>query len=236
MNIAVCDDERKVREQIREWILELKPNCLVELFSSGEALLCSSFSFDIIFLDIQMEHMNGIETAEALRKKDEEAVLIFVTALKEYVFEAFDVSAFHYLLKPLKKERLASVFRKGVQEVEKKREQEGRQLLVRTRKRNMAIKIRDIYYIESQGRKVEIHTIKETIEMYGTMNEMEKELIQDFYRCHRGFLVNLAYVAEYGADYIFLGNGEKIYMAKEKYAGFVKAYMRYLRGGGASFV
>lgn len=236
MNIAICDDERKINEQIKEWLLELKPNCRVETFLSGEAFLCSPVLFDIVFLDIQMERMNGIETARAWRKKNGDGILIFVTALKEYVFEAFDVSAFHYLLKPLKKERMADIFHRAVKEAERKKEQGGRQLLVRTRKRNTTIKLKDIYYIESQGRKVEIHTVKETMEMYATMNEMERELGQGFYRCHRGYLVNMAYIAEYGADYIFLGNGEKIYMAKEKYQNFVKAYMCYLREGGASLV
>lgn len=236
MNIAVCDDEKKISEQIRDWIKEIKPNYRVEIFSSGEALLCSPVLFDIIFLDIQMERMNGIETARAWRKKNGDGILIFVTALKEYVFEAFDVAAFHYLLKPLRRERLAEIFGRAVKEAEKKREQDGKQLFVKTRKRNTTIKVKDIYYIESQGRKVEVHAVKEILEMYATMNEMEKKLGTDFYRCHRGYLVNMAYISEYGADYIFLGNGEKIYMAKEKYQDFVKTYMCYLREGGASLV
>ena len=77
---------------------------------------------------------------------------------------------------------------------------------------------------------------RECIETYATMNEMEKQLGEGFYRCHRGYLVNMAYILEYDTSKISLNNGEEIYMAKEKYSDFVKEYMRYLKGGGGTFV
>ena len=82
-----------------------------------------------------------------------------------------------------------------------------------------------------QGKKVGIHTARETIETYASMNEMEAQLGESFYRCHRGYLVNMAYVAEYDSESVTLNNGEYVYLAKEKYGEFVKAYMRYLRNG-----
>lgn len=88
-----------------------------------------------------------------------------------------------------------------------------------------------ILYIESRGKKVEIHTKGETIEAYASMNELEAQLGKGFFRCHRGYLVNMAYVAEYDSESITLNNGEYVYMAKEKYREFVKSYMRYLRNG-----
>lgn len=79
-----------------------------------------------------------------------------------------------------------------------------------------------------------MHTVKETIELYASLNGMEAELGMSFYRCHRGYLVNMAYVSEYCHDSILLSNGETIYLAKEKYQEFVKEYMRYLKSGGVS--
>lgn len=83
---------------------------------------------------------------------------------------------------------------------------------------------------------MEIHTSNEIIETYASMNDLEKQLGGNFYRCHRGYLVNMAHIAEYENDSISLSNGENIFMAKERYNEFVKEYMRYLRNGGTACV
>ncbi len=101
MDIAVVDDEKAIRQQIYSFIKKKKPDFRVSVFASGEELLADGRRFDIIFLDIQMDGIGGIEAARTLRKQDEDVILIFITGMKEYVFEAFDVSAFHYLIKPI---------------------------------------------------------------------------------------------------------------------------------------
>ncbi|MCH5251692.1 MAG: response regulator transcription factor [Lachnospiraceae bacterium] len=236
MKIAICDDESVIREQLQQMVIRQKPDSEICLFASGKQLLEAEESFDIILLDIQMKEINGLETARALRSRCTDTVLIFITALKEYVYEAFDVSAFHYLLKPVRKEKFAEVFDRAVKEIEKQEEQRERRIFIKTRNRHVTIPAQDIYYIESQKRKVIIHTRQEILEIYGTMNEMEKQLGEGFYRCHRGYLVNMAYITEYSADSIQINTREEIYMAKDKYQGFVKAYLRYLRRGGVSGV
>ena len=232
MNIAVCDDEPLVREHIKALILRQCPEAVVELYNSGEELLSADDSFDILFLDIQMEGMNGIEAARIWREKNRDAVLIFITAIKEYVFDAFDVSAFHYLLKPVEEEKLAGVLRQALNDVERGRGQRGRQLFIRTRNRHVTIPVADICFIECQRRKVEIHTVRETLTLYATMSEMERQLGEDFYRCHRGYLVNMAHIAEYASDSIQMNTGERVYLSKEKYPDFVRTYMHYLRKVG----
>ena len=101
LNIAVCDDEKAIREQINELIEKEKAGISTDLYETGDALLAADKKFDIVFLDIQMEGTDGIETAKKLRVKDEDTILIFITGIREYVFQAFDVAAFHYLLKPV---------------------------------------------------------------------------------------------------------------------------------------
>lgn len=236
MNIAVVDDEKIIREQISSLIEKQKSGCLVEVYDTGEKLLCAEKAYDMIFLDIQMVGMNGIETARILRKQNEDAVLIFVTGVKDYVFEAFDVAAFHYLLKPIEESKFAEVFDRAAKETEKRKEKGREQLFIKTKNRNITLNHKDILYLENRGRKVEIHTIEEVIEIYAAMNELEIQLGGSFYRCHRGYLVNMAYITEYDNDMIRLGNGESIFLAKERYHEFVKAYMRYLRNGGTACV
>ncbi len=235
LEIAICDDEKLVIERIRNLIEGQRVGCRIEAFATGRELLASGKRFDLIFLDIQMAGLNGIETARALRKRDRKAVLIFVTAVKEYVFDAFDVGAFHYLLKPVGEEKFAEVFANALREIRQR--QPGRKepaLFLKTRQRSYTLKQSGILFIESRGRKAVVHTAGDTLEVYAVMKELEAQLGDCFYRCHRGYLVNMAHIAEYDSGMIEMDNGEQVYLAKEKYPGFVRAYMRYLRNGGAA--
>lgn len=236
MNIAVVDDESVIREQVENFIRKQCPDCSLRTYSAGEELLSDGRRFDIIFLDIRMEGAGGIETARELRRRQEESVLIFITGMKDYVFEAFDVSAFHYLLKPLKEQKFREVLDRAVREAGKLKRQRRRQLFVRTKGRSLTIDQDDILYIESKAKKAEIHTVKETLEIYAAMSELEEQLGENFYRCHRGYLVNMAYIVEYGADSISLAGGGTVYLTRKKHSEFVKAYMWYLQNGGISCV
>ncbi len=231
MNIAICDDEEAIREQIKELIEKEKPGVCPGIYETGDGLLAAGGQFDLVFLDIQMDGTNGIETAKILRERDEDTILIFITGIREYVFEAFDVAAFHYLLKPIEEDKFHEVFGRAEKELEKRKKQRRETVFIKTRNRGFTLEKDSILYIESRGKKVEIHTLGETIEAYASMNELEGQLGAGFYRCHRGYLVNMAYVTEYDSESIILNNGEYVYLAKEKYGEFVKAYMRYLRNG-----
>lgn len=237
MKIAICDDEKVLCEQLKNFIRRREMDYPVEAIDSygaGEELLAAAGQYDIIFLDIQMAGLNGIDTAKLLRERKNEAVLIFVTGVKDYVFDAFDVSAFHYLLKPIQEEKFTAVFERAVMEAEKKKRMDKRpeQLFIRRRNQSVRLDKAQILYVESRQRKVVIHTLREALEIYATMNHMEKELGAQFYRCHRGYLVNLSQITGYTGDTITLCGGEAIYLAKDKYNEFVKVYMRYLRDGG----
>lgn len=231
LNIAICDDEKAIREQINELIGKEKPGVCPEFYETGDSLLAAGKQFDIVFLDIQMDGTDGIETAKKLRERDEDTILIFITAIREYVFKAFDVAAFHYLLKPIEEDKFHEVFGRAKRELEKRKSKRRETIFIKTRNRSFTLEKDSILYIESRAKKVEIHTTGEIIEAYAAMNEMEAQLGESFYRCHRGYLVNMAYVAEYDSESVTLNNGEYVYLAKEKYGEFVKVYMRYLRNG-----
>lgn len=233
MTIAICDDEKPICEQVEKLVKKQMPDCNTELFASGEALLKETNVFDIIFLDIQMDDINGIQAARMLRNKKEEALLIFITGLKEYVFEAFDVSAFHYLLKPIEEKKFAEVFAKAVSEAEKKRGLTEEPFFMKSNGKTIILNRNHILYVESQNRMVNFHTTNECLELYSDMRDLEQQLGRNFYRCHRGYIVNMGHIAEYEKDRISLTNGETIVLSRRKYKEFVKVYMDYLKKGGA---
>ena len=233
--IAVCDDEKVIREQIVRLIDKQETGCRIWQFGTGEELLGGRKHFDMIFLDIQMEGRNGIETAREIRKYDERAVIVFVTVVKEYVFEAFDVGAFHYLLKPIGEEKFDEVFANAKREAEKRRD-EGKEptLFIKGKKRSYLLKQGDILYIENKANRVVVHTVKGEIEAWYAMRRLEEKLGNCFYRCHRGYIVNMEHIAEYTNDMIDMDNADRIYLAKDRYSEFVKTYMRYIDNGGAA--
>ena len=239
MDIAVVDDEKAIREYICGLVEERQPESRIEAYATGEELLTSGKRFDIVFLDIQMEGMNGIEAARSLREKNanlgvEDTVLVFITGIKDYVFDAFDLYAFQYLLKPIDERKFAEVLERAVREAAKKKER--RVLFIKSR--NLTLDQSEILYIESRAKKVEIHTTgaAQAIEIYAAMDELEGQLGENFYRCHRAYIVNMDCITEYDGESITLTNGDRVYLTKKKYGEFVKAYMWHLQNGGVSSV
>ncbi len=170
MNIAVVDDEEAIREQIGGFIKKRNPDFHISGFATGEGLLAAGKDFDIIFFDIQMEGMGGIEAVRALRQSG-------VDAVEEYVFEVFDVLAFHYLLKPIEEQKFMEVLCRAAEEAGKRKGQREKQIFIRAKNQGYTLNLNTILYIESRGKKVEIHTtdMEEVIESYATMDDGNKD-------------------------------------------------------------
>ena len=245
MQIAVCDDEKEIRDMFAEKIKRLYPEAELSLYRSGEELLLSDKEPDILLLDIQMSGKNGMETAKELRRKNKKTIIIFVTALDDFVFQAFDVGAFHYLVKPFDNAKFVEVFLNAVKQFEdrKKPENAGRKrekpsLLITTGGKHITVNPEDIVYAEVFDRKVLIHTMDSDIEYYGKMKELEEKVGDEFYRTHRSFLVNFEFIRKYDATTVYLKKGQAL-IAKQNYHDFVKSYLRfnqrktiYAAGGG----
>ena len=230
MQIAICDDEINIRELIKNKVHNIYPKADICLFQSGEELLLSDENIDILFLDIHMQGRNGMETAKELRKKGKKNILIFVTAIEEYVFEAFDVGAFHYLVKPIDDTKFADVLRRAVDEWSSKdlnaNESKADYVMINNRGIHTKVMIDTIVYAEVFNRKIVIHKLDSEIEYYGKMSDLEALAGENFFRPHRAFLVNFKYVEKYNATTIYLEKGTAL-MAKQNYREFVKRYMKY---------
>ena len=235
MQIAICDDEKNVQELLRRKIVKQYPDADIIFFSSGEELLLLKQHIDILFLDIQMTGKNGMETARELRKKNKKVILVFVTAIEEYVFQAFDVWAFHYIVKPIDDAKFADVLCRAVDELRSQdmnvKEPELNYMMINSGGVHRKVVVDEIVYAEVFNRKVVIHKLNEKIEYYGKISDLEKRVGDSFFRPHRAYLINLKYVEKYDATTIYLEKGT-VLMAKQNYPQFVKKYMKYIQRKG----
>lgn len=242
MRIVICDDDRKMQEILHDKIerlcRETEEPYEILCCSSGEEALELEKAPDLLFLDIQMPGRDGMEVAQELRGRRWNTILIFVTALSEYVYAAFDVGAFHYLVKPFEDEKLSQVFHRALEEYEKRRESAAereaeplKMLLIRQGSVSAAVPVDSILYAEVFNRKVTLHTVSGDMEYYGKLTELSEQVGDGFYRTHRAYLVNLRYVEKYDASTIWLERGTAL-VSKKQFGGFVKQYMRYISRGG----
>lgn len=199
IQIAVCDDEKGQRSVLRE-ILTLHLQLKAEAhefyeFASGEELCtaCRKNSFDLIFLDIEMNGMSGMETARKLRGLGVQTVLIFVTAYPDFVFQGYEVHAFHYILKPYKEKKIRDVADAALREIA---DREAEYYLIPTGSGSYRQNLREVLYFYSDRRKITAVTKSDKKTFYGKLDELQKELPAYFQRIHQRYLVNMNQVME----------------------------------------
>lgn len=235
IDIAVCDSDMEIANDIKHLIALHQPEARVEIFLSADELRGHEDFFDIYFLDIK--GISGLEIARDIREKQKrtggiKSILIFVTGFSEHMEEAFDVQAFHYLLKPIKTGKFLEVLDKAMKEAEVKQKQEESYVLLKIPNRKKKVLLRNVFYVESSNKKVMVHTTEGIYEVQGKMDDFELAFGSSFYRCHRCYLVNLSKISSYRQNEIEIANGDKILLAYKKYSAFVKAYLSYAKRGG----
>ncbi len=235
LKIAVCDDEKNIRSYLISLVREQNVKCEITEYDSAEEYLADGAEHDLLFLDIELDGavsgMNGIGLARQIREREQsrQPVIIFVTGYERYVYDAFDVDAFQYLVKPVDEQKFAEIFRRARDKILSEAEQKKKTLIIRHGGANKAILLDNIYYMESQGHKIMLYTKDGKTEYYARIGELEEELRGRFCRIHKGYLVNLACVDEYSKTEVMLTNGDKLPLSKYKYEEFVKAYLRFVQ-------
>ncbi len=240
IKIAICDDEKNIRSYLTSLIRGHKAECEITEYASADEYLSSGMGHDLLFLDIELKgSVSGMEMARQIRGMEQikQPIIIFVTGYEKYVYDAFDVEALGYLVKPVNEQKFTEVFSRAQDKILSEAEQKKKTLLIQYAGANKVIPLDDIYYMESQKHKVVLYikdgdkAYTDRLEYYAKIGELEEELQGYFCRIHKGYLVNLSCVDEYGRTEIMLTNGDKLPLSKYKYEDFVKAYLHFMQQG-----
>ncbi len=235
IKFAICDDEpqmaREIADQLASYMKETASGYSVECFSSGYALLKSSEEFDVIFLDIQMERPDGTETARLLRQRDNHSLLAFVTVLKECVFDAFQVEAYDYLLKPLDSARFRQTMDRALGWLER---DAAKNLVIQRGSGCQVVLLSDLMYCEVLGRKIYLHKNDgRVVDYYDRLEELEQRVDSRFFKCHRSYLVNLDYVSGCQGGQVLLQRGERLPVSRLRERELTQALLRHMKERGA---
>ena len=232
IKIAICDDEPLMAQELAGHLGEyMKEKSItaysVSNFSDGRTLLESAGSFDVIFLDIQMEQPDGMETARLLRRRGDHSLLVFVTVLKELVFDAFQVEAYDYLLKPLDSARFKQTMDRVLRALEQRTSED---IVIQRGTGCEVVLLSDIVYCEVLGRKIYLHKSDGTVsDYYDKLEDLERRVDGRFFKCHRSFLVNLDYVRGCQDGQVLLFQGERIPASRLRERELTQALLRYMK-------
>lgn len=236
INIACCDDRKEqiimFKELFANYEIQNDVDINVEYFLSGVFLLQSieeGKKYDIVFLDMEMPTLGGIEVAKMIREKcGRNVIIIFVTNFPDYMQQSFDVRAFHYIIKPVKYPIFERILKSAVDEL---LDEEEIIRVFETVNEEVIVLVKDIVYIEKEKgeRYLLLHTTKETIKIKGTINAIEKSLnCNHFLRVHRNVLINMQHIKVIRKLEIVMRNGSTILVSRRKETELKEKFWKYI--------
>lgn len=233
MRIAICDDNKSVIDSVKNALLQCKDyitNMIIDEFYSGESLLehyKKGGRYDLLFLDIHMKEIDGINTAFKLKKLQKDLILIFLTGHNIYVREAFTVQAFQYLTKPVKQEEIIKEFKRAVEHYKLNHTK----YKIEDKKSTVYVEISNIIYMEVRNHNITIYTDKGEYIVKGRLKDEEIRLRKyDFVRCHQGYLVNMQWIQAIHEDNIQLSSGHIVPVSRRMRKTVINLFSNYIVG------
>lgn len=240
MKIAIIEDEQVHAEllagYLRDWGAQVDVHVMIQYYTSAENFLLeweTERDFDVLFVDIQMKKMNGMEMAKSVRRRDVDISIIFTTGISEYIGEGYDVGAVHYLLKPISRDKIRECMDKV-----RERNRDIHYLLVHAGDEIYKLAAERINYVEARGHGCEIEIVKgkkdkkesERIEVSESISELERRMGDwGMIRCHRSYLCGLANIHHIGRTEISFDSGSRIPVSRRMYKDVNQAFIRYFR-------
>ena len=226
--IAVCDDEKIFVNDIVKRIKAASNDCEIISFYSGEELLNSKLDFNIIFLDIEMTGLDGINTAFKLRENNYDGIIIFLTSHTEFMPDAFKVNAFRFLSKPTEEDKFNEAFTAAQKSI-----LNTNHILINNEKGSVYLKCADIVYLEAYGDGTYIYDKNGNVYITNKQLNYWNEQVgnEHFFQIHKSFTVSLLYVKNISKDFkVSLRNSSQILnVSRRKYLPFRNAFFDYIR-------
>ncbi|MBR1431047.1 MULTISPECIES: LytTR family DNA-binding domain-containing protein [Ruminococcus] len=229
MRIAICDDKMILHEELKKYLDQYSVNRNVIIncddYTNGFDLLKSNIEYDIIFMDYQMEGIDGLETSRQIRKNKIDTTIIFLTSYPNIVFDTFEVNAYRFLVKPINYEKLSAALDDFLAAHD-----DSNFILIKSDEVNRRINIDDIVYIEADNKYCYIRTTDDNINYKRTLSEIEKLVPDDrFFRSHRTYLVGFRHIVSHTSTDILFDNKERALISKLKLTPFKKAFTDYIK-------
>lgn len=236
LRVAICDDDLTVCEQVETMLLELNHThgveIEIEVFYSGEELyrfLKDRQYYDLIFLDIELKRMNGVDVGKKIREElfNETTKIVYISSKESYAMELFEIRPFHFLIKPIHPSKIKDVVIKATQLLELERKLFEYQI----GRTNYKVLMGDIIYFESDGKKVKLYLKESEQEFYHKLSEIQKQMhSKDFVMIHKSYLVNYNHVIEYQYNYVKMSN-QVILPISQQHRKLVRDYFLRSRQG-----
>ncbi len=236
MRIAVIEDEKPHRDllihYLEEWRREADRSAAVEAFGTAESFWFryeEQRDFDVLFLDIQMPGMDGMELARKVRAQDKDIVIVFATGISDYLEEGYEVEALYYLIKPLSAEKIKKCMEKALG-----RRQRERFITLHTPEGPLKISEESIDYVEARGRRCCIGRVgvKEALEVRESFSELEELLDgEKFMKCHRSYLCRIGNIYQIGREDVVFDDGKRIPVSRRLCQQVNQRFIAYFRRG-----
>ncbi len=229
--IGICDDDAAQREHLMAIVAAWakRGRCLTEVrqYSDAKAFLfeySEEKDFDILLLDIEMPQISGIELAKTVRRDNTAVQIVFITGYYEYFGDGFDVSALHYLVKPVDAGKLLPVLDKAAANLSYRQ----RSVLVSTQDAEVKLPLEDIIYVEAENVYVVVHTVRTTYRTRSTLSKFAEQLDETFFKVHRSYVAALKYIVKITRGSITMINGDQLPVSRGMYDQVHAALVKYL--------
>lgn len=230
--IAIVEDDLEIQKQLtgylKRFAQETGESFQISSFNDGREIVVNYKPiYDVILLDVQMAHLDGLSTAKRIRQFDNEVVLVFITNMSQYAIKGYEVDALSYVLKPVPYFAFSQEIKRSLDKVRKRK---NRYLVIPSEEGMIRVDVRDILFIESMKHRITIHMMNQDYSLVGTMKEMEEKLEKaDFFRCNSGYLVNLAHVKGIRDTSALVGSYE-LQISRPRRKAFLESLTNYLGG------
>ncbi len=232
IRVAIVDDDIQIQKRLKQYIEEYEKDIAekfnITVFSDASQIVENYRTvYDIIFMDVQMEQMDGMTAAGKIREIDSDVIIIFVTNMADFAISGYKVDALSYVVKPVLYVDFVQQLNKAVKRIEFGRRS---YLLVKSKSEILRLDIAKISYLESVEHKVVIHLEDEDLIIYSTLGKLEKQLQGHcFARCNSGYLVSLRHVGGIDKDTVVVGK-DILSISRGKKKSFMNAVAEYIGG------